>query len=97
MAEEQKKDELTEDQIIDLIEAFYHDPDFEELKRLYLTKSFPEILAVDRREEIHSAFLAWLLDMKESHGLIRCLRHCRCEQLDRLDGLIRSTRKQQTE
>lgn len=69
MAEEKKKDELSEDQIIDLIADFYQDPDFEELKRLYLTKSFPEILAVDRREEIHSAFLAWLLDMKESHGL----------------------------
>lgn len=69
MAEEKKKDELSEDQIIDLIADFYQDPDFEELKRLYLTKSFPEILAVDRLEQIHSAFLAWLLDMKESHGL----------------------------
>lgn len=52
-----------------MLSVFYQDPNFEELKRLYLTKSFPEILSVDRREMSHSSFLAWLLNMNESHGM----------------------------
>ena len=61
--------ELSESQLVSLLSDFYQDSSFEELKRLYLKKSFPEILSVDRREMSHSSFLAWLLNMNESHGL----------------------------
>lgn len=60
---------LNESQVCSMIAGFYQDSTFAELKRLYLTKSFPEILSVDRREMSHSAFLRWLLDKNESHGL----------------------------
>lgn len=60
---------LDESQVCSMIAGFYQDSAFAELKRLYLTKSFPEILSVDRREMSHSAFLSWLLDKNESHGL----------------------------
>lgn len=60
---------FTEIQVISLLSEFYKDSDYEELKRLYLTKSFPEILSIDRREMSHSTFLAWLLNKNESHGL----------------------------
>ena len=62
-------EELSESLIISMLSDFYQDPNFEGLKRLYLTKSFPEILSVDRREMSHSSFLAWLLNMNESHGM----------------------------
>ncbi len=45
------------------------DANFQRLKRIYMDKSFLEILGVENREISHSAFLAWLLDNGESHGL----------------------------
>lgn len=59
---------LDENKIINMLSKVYVDPVFTELKRLYTTKSFPEILNVDRRELSHSAFLAWLFNKDESHG-----------------------------
>lgn len=59
----------TENEAIDMLSKFYKDPDYEKLKRIYLTKSFSEIMSIDRREMSHSTFLAWLLKDKESHGL----------------------------
>jgi hypothetical protein len=64
-----KTTKVSESEVISMLSDFYQDSAFEELKRLYLTKSFPEILAIDRREMSHSAFLKWLFNMKESHGL----------------------------
>lgn len=61
--------ELSDCQLISMLSDFYQDPNFEELKRLYLTRSFPEILSVARREMSHSSFLAWLFNMNESHGM----------------------------
>lgn len=61
--------QLTESEVITLLSQFYLDPDYKDLKRIYLTKSFPEILSIDRREMSHSAFLAWLLNKDESHDL----------------------------
>lgn len=55
--------------VIDMLSKLYTDSAYLELKRLYTTKSFPEILRVDRRELSHSAFLAWLFNIHESHGL----------------------------
>lgn len=60
---------FTLEQIRDEIIKFKHDPDFQELEKLYYSKSFSEILGVSRREISHSNFLVWLLDHTESHGL----------------------------
>ena len=61
--------QLTESQAISYISDFYRDTDFTKLKKLYLCKSFPEILSVDRREMSHSSFLSWLFNKDESHEL----------------------------
>lgn len=60
---------MEEKEIIELIDRFYSDENYAELKRIYSTRSFPDILGIGRKEMAHSAFIAWLLDPKESHGL----------------------------
>lgn len=64
-----KTTQLSESQIVSFISDFYRDSDYAKLKDLYLSKSFPEILSVDRREMSHSSFLSWLVNKDESHGL----------------------------
>lgn len=66
---EQTMTGLSDAQAITMLTELSSDPNYLELKRIYLTKSFPEILSVDRRELSHSSFLRWLFCMKESHGL----------------------------
>lgn len=48
---------------------FYNDPLFQKLNAYYSKKTLFNILKIERNENRHSAFLAWLLDVKESHGL----------------------------
>lgn len=48
---------------------FRNDPNVQNLQSLYFSKSFSEILTVNRRENSHSSFIAWLLNEKESHLL----------------------------
>lgn len=48
---------------------FYNDPLFQELKSYYGKTTLFNILKIERNENRHSAFLAWLLDEKGSHGL----------------------------
>lgn len=67
--EELIKTDLSEAEVISLLTELSSDPDYLELKRIFLTKSFSEILSVDRRELSHSSFLRWLFSMRESHGL----------------------------
>ncbi len=67
MAEEEQKS--VDERVERWIEKFEKSKSLKSLEELYLTKSFPEILGVERREEIHSAFLAWLLDKNKNHGL----------------------------
>jgi len=45
------------------------DKNIQQLKQFYETKSFSEILGIERREVSHSNFIAWMLNDKESHGL----------------------------
>lgn len=52
-------------QIVDL----YNDPLFQELKAYYSKTTIFNILKIERNENRHSAFLAWLLDANGSHGL----------------------------
>ena len=61
--------ELSEKEIVTQLSEFYNDNSYAELRRIYMTKSFPEILSIDRREMSHSAFLAWFLNNEETHGL----------------------------
>ena len=61
--------ELNDEKVIILLSRFYRDTNYLSLKRLYKSKSFPEILSVGRREMCHSAFWAWLLNSNESHEL----------------------------
>lgn len=61
--------ELSEKEIVTQLSEFYNDNSYAELRRIYMTKSFPEILSIDRREMSHSAFLAWLFNNEEAHGL----------------------------
>ncbi len=53
------------DQIID----FYNDELFQKINAYYGKKTLFNILKIERNEKRHSAFLAWLLDIKGSHGL----------------------------
>jgi len=53
------------EQIID----FYNDSLFQELKAYYGKTTLFNILKIERNENRHSAFLAWLLDENGSHGL----------------------------
>ena len=48
---------------------FYNDPLYQELKAYYGKTTLFNILKIERNENRHSAFLAWLLDEKGSHGL----------------------------
>lgn len=60
----QSKDTI-KNQIID----FYNDALFQKLNAYYCKTTLFNILKIERNENRHSAFLAWLLDIKESHGL----------------------------
>lgn len=51
------------------IVALYNDPLFQELKAYYSKTTIFNILKIERNENRHSAFLAWLLDANGSHGL----------------------------
>ncbi len=61
--------EFSEDKIIESILKYNNNIQVQELRDFYYNKSFPEILAVGRRELSHSSFLAWLFDSKSNHNL----------------------------
>ena len=48
---------------------FYNDPLYQELKAFYDKTTLFNVLKIERNENRHTAFLAWLLDVKGSHGL----------------------------
>ncbi|MEQ8554577.1 MAG: PD-(D/E)XK nuclease family protein [Cyclobacteriaceae bacterium] len=54
--------------IRDMIIEFNNDPIVQSLNSLYETKSFSEIINSSRKELVHSAFIAWVLNPNESHG-----------------------------
>ena len=58
-----------ENTIKDKIIAFYNDELFQKINAYYGKKTLFNILKIERNEKRHSAFLAWLLDVKGSHGL----------------------------
>lgn len=49
--------------------AFYNNQTYQELKTYYGKTTLFNILKIERNENRHSAFLAWLLDENGSHGL----------------------------
>ncbi len=53
-----------------LIRKFNNDENANQLDNYYHSKSFPEILGASRKELVHSSFLAWILNDKESHQLL---------------------------
>ena len=58
-----------ENTIKDQIIAFYNDELFQKINAYYGKKTLFNILKIEKNEKRHSAFLAWLLDVKGSHGL----------------------------
>ncbi len=58
-----------ENTIKNQIIAFYDDALYQKLYAYYGKTTLFNILKVERNEKRHSAFLAWLLNVKESHGL----------------------------
>ena len=52
-----------------LILDFYKLPAFQKLSAYYMQSTVFNVLGVERSENRHSAFLAWLLNPKSSHGL----------------------------
>lgn len=66
---EQAQETISQTQVIEWLNRFYLDKNNDAIRDLYSKGSFSEILSVGRRELSHSAFLAWLFDMNESHGL----------------------------
>lgn len=48
---------------------FYNNPLYQELKAYYGKTTLFNVLKIERNENRHSAFLAWLLDENGSHGL----------------------------
>ena len=61
--------DLKADELRHMILNYKDDPVVQRLQKLYYTKSFLEILGINRRETIHSNFLAWILNVHETHGL----------------------------
>lgn len=57
------------DTIKSAIIRFYNDPLYQELNAYYSKKTIFNILKIERNENRHSAFLAWLLDKNVNHGL----------------------------
>lgn len=57
------------DRIKDWIISFYNNQTYQELKAYYGKTTLFNILKIERNENRHSAFLAWLLDENGSHGL----------------------------
>ena len=55
--------------IVQLLLSFKNDLNVQKLQSFYNTKSFGEILKVERSENTHSSFIAWLLNENESHNL----------------------------
>jgi hypothetical protein len=53
----------------DAINALLSAPEFEALEERLRNRSVFHLLGVDTRELSHSAFLAWLIDPRESHGM----------------------------
>lgn len=51
------------------LQALIMDPDFERLEDLLAEFNLFDVLGIQRRELQHSAFLAWLLNPRGSHGL----------------------------
>lgn len=58
------------EEIRTLIRKFNNDENVNQLENYYHSKSFPEILGASRKELVHSSFLAWILNDKESHQLL---------------------------
>lgn len=58
-----------ENTIKDQIINFYNEELFQKLNAYYGKTTLFNILKIERNENRHSAFLAWLLDVKGSHGL----------------------------
>jgi hypothetical protein len=71
MTEKQIEEDMLEDlnEIEREISKFNDDLKVRELTNLYYEKSLPEILGVNRDENSHSNFLAWILNPSESHKL----------------------------
>lgn len=61
--------ENNQNSIKNRIVDFYNDPDFQKLKAYYGKTTLFNVLKIERNENRHSAFLAWLLDKNGSHGL----------------------------
>lgn len=62
-------DTESETDFLKSIVSLYNSKEFIDLNAYYNKKSVFEILGVDRDENTHSNFLAWLLNENESHGL----------------------------
>lgn len=60
---------MTDEQIKNKIIKFYNSKEYIELESYYSYKNYFEILKIERDENTHSSFLAWLLDPLENHGL----------------------------
>lgn len=60
---------ITSEEIKKRIAALYEDPIYMELDAYFNTTNIFNILQIERNETKHSAFIAWLLDPKGSHGL----------------------------
>lgn len=63
------QEELSLAKTIELLLNFKHDTKVQKLKEFYSTKSFSEILKIERKEVSHSSFITWILDVKEQHNL----------------------------
>lgn len=60
---------MTSEEIKNKIIKFYNSNEYIELSSYYSYKNYFEILKVERDENTHSSFIAWLLDPLENHGL----------------------------
>lgn len=82
---------------------FNQDPNFIELRERYSTRSFLEIMSVERSENRHSSFLAWLLGAQDfavnakDHPIVHLIdilirrmreQNVNCPQLTRLKNVI---------
>ena len=67
--QEKQDSEITKEKLVKLIHNFSNDPYIQFIKERDKTKSMMEIVGVNRKENNHSDFLAWLFDSSSDHQL----------------------------
>ena len=92
-------EEIKKDYLLTLIHRFVNDPYLQLIKERDKTMSVMEIYGVNRRENNHSDFLAWLFDSSANHklGAVPADKFMKMLAVKCADGLLNVTAENGTE